>query len=288
MYFKQLKHKGDNFTYIIADDSGNAVVIDPSYNADAIIRVAETNRLNIKYIINTHDHGDHVFGNREVKLSCHAEIIAHKLAKIEKDRIVEVLKTLPLHSKIVLCSAYYFKKTNQKLINTGDIYEVYRELCEVINLEPLTQRRVSSLINECYEGMIKVGNFRFSNKDEIIRIKNSQFKKVYKVKIIAEKLINIEKLKKAAQRLLDKPISQFTPSRVAQRRANINREKKVYKCDVESVHENMAILTVETDSGTYIKELITGDDGKTKPSISELIGVPCTVSELDVLEIKGE
>ena len=88
MYFKQLKHKGDNFTYIIADDSGNTVVIDPSYNADAIIQVAETNRLNIKYIINTHDHGDHVFGNREVKLSCHAEIIAHKLAKIEKDRIV--------------------------------------------------------------------------------------------------------------------------------------------------------------------------------------------------------
>jgi tRNA pseudouridine synthase 10 len=149
-------------------------------------------------------------------------------------------------------------------------------------------KKLSSLINECYEGIIKVDNFRFSNKAEIIRIKNSQFKKVYKVKIIAEELINIEKLKKAAQRLLDKPISQFTPSRVALRRANIDREKKVYKCDVESVHENMAILTLETDSGTYIKELITGDDGKTKPSLSELIGVPCTVSELDVLEIKGE
>jgi cell division control protein 6 len=68
--------------------------------------------------------------------------------KIEQDRVVEVLKTLPLHSKIVLCGAYLVKKETMKTAVTGDIYEVYRELCDVLNLEPLTQRRVSGLVNE--------------------------------------------------------------------------------------------------------------------------------------------
>jgi len=47
-------------------------------------------------------------------------------------------------------------------------------------------------------------------------------------------------------------------------------------------------LTMEVQSGTYIKELISGDDGRTRPSISEMIEVPCKVTELDVMEIKGE
>lgn len=40
------------------------------------------------------------------------------------------------------------KKETMKTAVTGDIYEVYRELCDVLNLEPLTQRRVSGLVNE--------------------------------------------------------------------------------------------------------------------------------------------
>jgi tRNA pseudouridine synthase 10 len=66
------------------------------------------------------------------------------------------------------------------------------------------------------------------------------------------------------------------------------REKHIYKCNVELVKSNWATLTLETESGTYIKELISGDKGRTKPSISEMIGVPCNVTQLDVIKIKGE
>jgi tRNA pseudouridine synthase 10 len=75
---------------------------------------------------------------------------------------------------------------------------------------------------------------------------------------------------------------------VAHRRANKVREKQIYNCEIESIDGTMAILTLEAESGTYIKELVSGDDGKTKPSISEMIGIPCKVAELDVIEIKGE
>jgi tRNA pseudouridine synthase 10 len=66
------------------------------------------------------------------------------------------------------------------------------------------------------------------------------------------------------------------------------REKHIYKCEIEHVDGKRAILKVEAESGTYIKELISGDEGRTKPSLSEIIGYPCKVIELDVIEIKGE
>jgi len=68
--------------------------------------------------------------------------------EIERDRVVEVLKTLPLHSKLVLFGVYLITKASVKRSITGDIYEVYGELCSVLGLDPLTQRRVSGIISE--------------------------------------------------------------------------------------------------------------------------------------------
>jgi len=68
--------------------------------------------------------------------------------KIEHDRVFEAIKNLPLHSKSVLCSVYLLSKTGVRRIVTGEIYEVYCELCEQMGMAPLTQRRVSDLINE--------------------------------------------------------------------------------------------------------------------------------------------
>jgi cell division control protein 6 len=68
--------------------------------------------------------------------------------RIEHDRTTDALKNLPLHSKLVLCSVYLLGKAKISSAITGDIYEIYRELCDPSGLSPLTQRRVSSLVNE--------------------------------------------------------------------------------------------------------------------------------------------
>ena len=68
--------------------------------------------------------------------------------KIEEDRVAEVLKTLPLHSKLVLFSVYLMAKSKTEGVTTGDVFEVYKELCSRLMLDPLTQRRVSGLVNE--------------------------------------------------------------------------------------------------------------------------------------------
>ena len=67
---------------------------------------------------------------------------------IERDRTTEALKNLPPHSKMVLYSVYSLNKAGVHSVATGDTYEVYSEICGELGLSPLTQRRVSGLINE--------------------------------------------------------------------------------------------------------------------------------------------
>ncbi len=69
--------------------------------------------------------------------------------KIEHDRVSEALSSLPLHSKITVVGTYILNNYMPKEgLVTGNIYEIYKELCKLIEMEPLTQRRISGLINE--------------------------------------------------------------------------------------------------------------------------------------------
>ena len=68
--------------------------------------------------------------------------------RIEHDRLYDAVRNLPSHSKLVLCSVYLLSKTNVKRIVTGEIFTVYVDLCGQVDTAPLTQRRVSDLINE--------------------------------------------------------------------------------------------------------------------------------------------
>jgi cell division control protein 6 len=67
---------------------------------------------------------------------------------IEHDRVVEALQNLTLHSKLVVLSVYHLNKVDVHSVITGEIYEVYNELCGEVGVTPLTQRRLCTLVNE--------------------------------------------------------------------------------------------------------------------------------------------
>jgi cell division control protein 6 len=67
---------------------------------------------------------------------------------IERNRVNEALKNLTLHSKLVVLSVYHLNKADVYRAITGEIYEVYTEICAEMGVTPLTQRRLSSLVNE--------------------------------------------------------------------------------------------------------------------------------------------
>ncbi|MDD1720802.1 MAG: tRNA pseudouridine(54/55) synthase Pus10, partial [Euryarchaeota archaeon] len=112
-------------------------------------------------------------------------------------------------------------------------------------------------------------------------VKNTVSDKVYRLKVIYEDPVDSKKLKAALKRLQGE-IEQATPQRVAHRRADLKRYKKVYSADLEDDK-----IIIRCEGGLYVKELISGDNGRTNPNLSALIGTHVTVDELDVLEVNG-
>jgi cell division control protein 6 len=104
--------------------------------------------------------------------------------RIEHDRIINALTNLTPQSKLVLYSVYLLRKTNIHSAITGDICEVYHEICHEIGVSPLTQRRVSGLINELDAiGLLNarvVSRGRYGRTRKIsLAIPRSPFKEAY-------------------------------------------------------------------------------------------------------------
>src|SRR4030042_5431468 len=86
MYFKQVKQQGDNFSYIIADEnSKEAAIVDPSFNGETLTKLVKDQNFTVKYVIDTHEHGDHTADNQAVKSNFGAKIVAHNSSRIRKD-----------------------------------------------------------------------------------------------------------------------------------------------------------------------------------------------------------
>jgi cell division control protein 6 len=68
--------------------------------------------------------------------------------KIELDRIVEAVRTLPQQSKLILLSIIRLEEGGEENINTGEVFNVYKRICEDVDADVLTQRRVTDLISE--------------------------------------------------------------------------------------------------------------------------------------------
>ena len=127
---------------------------------------------------------------------------------------------------------------------------------------------------------IRVRNIAFSSVNEMRKVKESRADKTYACIVECEKITkgDLEKLKIAQ-------INQRTPQRVMHRRADLLRKRNVKSLQAKYVNSKKFILTVKTDAGLYVKELISGDNGRTHPSISELLNQKCTCKDLDVIEI---
>ena len=88
-------------------------------------------------------------------------------------------------------------------------------------------------------------------------------------------------------------LAQRTPERVAHRRADKIRKRKVLETSNPSIEVDedgnmVAEFSLRCESGTYVKETVHGDSGRTQPSIASLIKAKCTVEWLDVADIHAD
>ena len=128
-------------------------------------------------------------------------------------------------------------------------------------------------------------DLHYVQREAVERYKEAAADKVYRVHVLAEGKVNKEAVIEVALSFKNANIDQRTPRRVEHRRADLVRKRMIHWVEADAITDDSFDLELETDSGTYVKEFVSGDDGRSTPSFSERLGVQCRVETLDVLAI---
>ncbi|MGN1044884.1 MAG: tRNA pseudouridine(54/55) synthase Pus10 [Candidatus Methanomethylophilaceae archaeon] len=129
---------------------------------------------------------------------------------------------------------------------------------------------------------------QFTERAEVQRTKTATPSKTYRVSVRAEGKVNKERVVEVALSFKNVHLNQRTPKRVEHRRADLVRDREILWVEAEVTGDDTFDLTLETESGTYVKEFVSGDDGRCEPSFSQALGVQCRVETLDVIAINNE
>ena len=132
-------------------------------------------------------------------------------------------------------------------------------------------------------GKVEATGLAPCKRPEVARLKEARPEKTYRAlarlagDVDAARLGNLDRLVGV--------IGQRTPRRVLARRPDRLRRRRVCTLTWRQLGPRDIQIDVRTQAGTYIKELITGDDGRTRPSVAEVLETPAECAELDVLAI---
>jgi len=165
----------------------------------------------------------------------------------------------------------------------------------VIEIKKPKKRRlnlseIEHIINERAHGKIEVSELKYVDRKAVLKIKDMESsRKIYRIVVEFERDISDEELEKLEKTLNGVRVLQRTPTRVLHRRADLTREKHIYETKIKRISSNKAELIIKCQGGLYVKELVTGDNGRTKPSVSQILEVDSRPLELDVLGVlEGE
>lgn len=147
-------------------------------------------------------------------------------------------------------------------------------------------KKLRETINLRGESKVEVSGLRFANKDTVRKLKKGEStQKEYRVLIEFENEISDGDVRLLGRKLTNTLIGQRTPLRVLHRRADLTREKYIYKVKVKKLSPKKAEMKLLCQGGLYVKELVTGDDGRTVPSVSEILKNKAQPMKLDVLDV---
>lgn len=158
------------------------------------------------------------------------------------------------------------------------VFEVVGARNPDLDLEALRQDIVARA-----EGAIELAPFVRCNRPRVAYWKETHFDKVYRAEVSLQGVPDADKL--AAATTFAGTILQRTPQRVQHRRADLDRPRAVQVLSLKPLAENRLELRVLCQHGTYVKEWVSGDDQRTSPSLSDLLGVGSHCDLLDVEEI---
>jgi len=152
-------------------------------------------------------------------------------------------------------------------------------------------------INKFADGAVEVRGLRRATYDMVERVKELDASKTYRMDVALGEPVDEGTFADALATLDGATIQQETPQRVDHRRADLTRTRQVYDVDGDLGGgdgsgtvgtSDRATVDVHGEGGLYVKELVSGDEGRTVPSLADELGVEATVTALDVLDVTGE
>jgi tRNA pseudouridine synthase 10 len=150
----------------------------------------------------------------------------------------------------------------------------------------LDLRKLEKEVNRRGKGKVHVLGLKPADRALLRELKRGETKqKEYRVLMEFEDKITTKDLRTLKERLTNALILQKTPLRVLHRRADLTREKYIYEVNVKKVSSNKAEMRIRCQGGLYVKELVTGDGGRTANSVSEILNNKAKPLRLDVLNV---
>jgi tRNA pseudouridine synthase 10 len=146
--------------------------------------------------------------------------------------------------------------------------------------------KLEEAVNAYGKGKVEVSNLKLASRDVVRRLKKGEStQKEYRLLMEFENRITAKELHRLEESLTSATIKQETPLRVLHRRANLMREKYIYEVNVKKLSPKKAEMKIRCQGGLYVKELVTGDEGRTVPNVSELLKNKAKPLKLDVLNV---
>lgn len=143
---------------------------------------------------------------------------------------------------------------------------------------------IEEKINKINEGKTAYHGLKVCERPRKAEIKQSSpdAYKVYNAIVKCDEAYEKNRLEELLK--LDE-INQQTPLRVLRRRTDMVRVKHVLDLSYDIIDDYTFSMKIKTEGGLYIKELISGDEGRSQPNVSEILGVNAICEQLDVLEV---
>jgi tRNA pseudouridine synthase 10 len=172
-----------------------------------------------------------------------------------------------------------------RMLGTGRpfVVEVREPRRRTVNVEPLER-----LVNDHADGRAEVEGLRLATYEMVERVKELDASKRYRAAVEFDADVSREAFEAALAELEGATVEQYTPTRVDHRRANLTRTREVYEATGDLDDPRHATVEIHGQGGLYIKELVSGDDGRTEPSLAGLLRAGAVVTELDVVGVYGE
>jgi tRNA pseudouridine synthase 10 len=151
-------------------------------------------------------------------------------------------------------------------------------------IRDLDLEKLQEEVNEYAKGKVEISKMKYVPRHRKAEIKQSSTDtyKVYKALVEVDDEIDPENLHSLNSLNI---INQRTPIRVSHRRADKIRTRKIRKLNYKVLGPKSFEITLECEGGLYIKELISGDENRSKPSVAEVLGTNAKCVQLDVLEV---